>query len=469
MRKQLGRVIVGVLALVALSGCTTELEVHPQSDDGPAVEGLTYYLPATHFVIDVTRVLTRCETTPRTYAVEANVSLAVTEHSFPDPDHRYVIDYRSLNSAFKNTGLKVEKYDSGALKSLNASAADQTDRIVVGAVSAATKVALLASGVPISPASGPSPESNPDLCPAEVVAQIETARQSAATQKLETARLARLQRDLAAEQAARVPDASRLSELLAAIDAAAKAVEAQGKTNAAATAALTSRQSYRITPRAAALAFALAPSATALDRWFTAGGLRRLASIRGGDGVADGGGIPVPVELMVAVTLQPPAAAAPAARTAVSVTGLYYRESVPVLLRACVGTICPIVAPGAPPAPEAVRELLVTRVVAPQLGRLAVLPFRNGVLDDNVLKVTFSESGVLTSLEYATKSSAERAVAAGNDVLDVVAKQQDLRRKARLQDVEGDIARTKAQADLLDAQLAVARKQQELRALQGGE
>lgn len=68
------------------------------------------------------------------------VAAEVTSKNVRDPKHHYVIDFASLQSAFKKSDLTIEYYDSGALKSINTSAEDRTGEVISSVVTSLGKI-----------------------------------------------------------------------------------------------------------------------------------------------------------------------------------------------------------------------------------------------------------------------------------------------------------------------------------------
>lgn len=161
-----GRAAVwSVLTLsLVLSGCTTSLQTRL---DTPAAAvqtaprtGVTYSLPMRRYDIAVTRLLVACNTSLTDTALDetyifptlAFVSTA-TSSSKLIPGERYVIDYEALNYASKITEFKIEYHPgTNLLKSVNASADDQTAEIIGKTLAVAGVIALSAA----SPATGAS-------------------------------------------------------------------------------------------------------------------------------------------------------------------------------------------------------------------------------------------------------------------------------------------------------------------------
>jgi hypothetical protein len=151
-------------ASLVLSGCTTSLQTRL---DTPAAAvqtaprtGVTYSLPMRRYDISVTRLLVACNTSLTDTALDdsyvfptlAFVSTA-TSSSKLIPGERYVIDYEALNHASKITEFKIEYHPGGnLLKSVNASADDQTAEIIGKTLAVAGVIALSAA----SPAAGAS-------------------------------------------------------------------------------------------------------------------------------------------------------------------------------------------------------------------------------------------------------------------------------------------------------------------------
>lgn len=130
--------LLAATMLATLAGCTTHLESGLADPANPQTrKGIAYFLPVTRFDADVTWTVTDCDDKGPVLA-EKIVARTQTE---PDPDALQVIDYASLNAFTKTSGVKVEFYDSGAIKSINATAEDRTGAIIGHAVSAASKIA----------------------------------------------------------------------------------------------------------------------------------------------------------------------------------------------------------------------------------------------------------------------------------------------------------------------------------------
>ena len=135
--------LLAATMLASLTGCTTHLESGlAKASDPTTRQGIAYFLPVTRFDVDVTWTVTGCTASGPELAAKI-VTRTATE---PDPAALQVIDYTSLDSFTKTSGVKVEFYDNGAIKSINASAEDKTGAIIGHAVSAASKIALAAAG-----------------------------------------------------------------------------------------------------------------------------------------------------------------------------------------------------------------------------------------------------------------------------------------------------------------------------------
>ena len=125
------KVAVLVAGLVtSLVGCTTHLEVR-KDGNGPYVErgddlraGVDYGLPMLQYKLAVKRTLAAC--TDKAGAVDLRFLTKVTAEPHYIVGERFVINYPALSSWTKTSAFELQTYDTGAIKSLNAEAQDQT-------------------------------------------------------------------------------------------------------------------------------------------------------------------------------------------------------------------------------------------------------------------------------------------------------------------------------------------------------
>jgi hypothetical protein len=143
-----------------------------------ALEGIPYSLPMLQFDLTLARSISGC---PQPLEIVLNpeapadkqakktlsghwgrlaLATKVEAKEHYTPGERYLIDYEPMKSAFATSNLAIGVYPSGALKSLNASADDQTGQVLQQTLQFAFKVASLTSGVPpldlaaVAPGSG---------------------------------------------------------------------------------------------------------------------------------------------------------------------------------------------------------------------------------------------------------------------------------------------------------------------------
>ena len=125
-----------------LTGCTTQLEV---GRGNPAVassrRGIAYFLPFTQFENAITWSIA-CD---KAGAASLVPKVESTAKAARDPSEVYVIDYTSLDAWTKTSSVKVDFYDSGAIRAINASADDRTAEIAGKALTAIGKVAKFAA------------------------------------------------------------------------------------------------------------------------------------------------------------------------------------------------------------------------------------------------------------------------------------------------------------------------------------
>src|SRR6185437_4436063 len=145
-----------------------------------------YSLPFVQFDFVAARTLGGCDEQGR---LKIDYAVTATGNNQSDSSQTYLIDYRSLSSMTKISGLKVSFFPNGMLQSINASAEDRTGQIIVNTVTAlGTIAATIASGgapipEPARPENVPSNVAAPDLkaiCRAALKPEIRKALDSKA-------------------------------------------------------------------------------------------------------------------------------------------------------------------------------------------------------------------------------------------------------------------------------------------------
>jgi hypothetical protein len=422
------------LLLTALAaagaGCTTSLKVSPLPASS-RVEGITYFLPAKQFKVQVSFVVTDCLPArgvhgQPTLAVETSTS--VVEEQFADTSRAYVLSYAELSQITKTTRFDISLTEAGTLAAVNAAIKDQTGEVMAGAAGAAFSLAR-AIALPDAMAlmNKPQDSAAPVALPAcagtlakRIVklrqAEAEVLKAELAEVDLNDARGRRLKAAAALAEANGALEAAKAAKDPAAIkDGEAKVKAGQAAFNAAhdvvlrlgegslaqtrakllqARIELTASASGVVIPGQHSLPRALQPPPQALRR------------------ISDD-----PAELLLLKLLEasvevddgnrPPGAGADNGEGS-SVEGLAYR--MPAYSRLTVRL----------PA-----ELLGSSTIAyegihaiPQFGRTAYLPLRNGPFQENSLAVVFGASGQLQKLTFDDKSSAERAVGSAKGAFD---------------------------------------------------
>lgn len=161
MRMMFGAALAAAAAV--LGGCTTTLSTTPDrsttANRGDAIFGVPYALPMARFDVTFTRALSKCPT-ERTVVLGGQTltmldgDLALSRKaeavSGYGPGERYTVDYRGLQKPFKTSGFIFAVNSNGTLKSINASADDQTGEVAKNVVAIGLKVATLST----NPAAG---------------------------------------------------------------------------------------------------------------------------------------------------------------------------------------------------------------------------------------------------------------------------------------------------------------------------
>jgi len=151
------RFFIVVSALAALSsGCSTELKSVRIVEAGKIpLAGAPYNLAYTRFKVKVIRRVASCFKPPvpggpanAEPEITVKVQATALAEQQRDPMRNYVLDLKSLQGAFKSTDVQVAYYDTGAIKSINASAEDKTGEVLASVVQTAAK--LVVGAVPAS-------------------------------------------------------------------------------------------------------------------------------------------------------------------------------------------------------------------------------------------------------------------------------------------------------------------------------
>jgi hypothetical protein len=154
------KLIFAAVAALCLGGCATSLSTLPdreQTQVGDAMMGTPYALPMLQYDVTLTRTLSSCPDDRdwsfggRDFVLRAG-SLAIATKADAKasygPGERYTVDYRALEAPFKTSSFSFVTNPNKTLKSIGASAEDQTGDVIKSVVSTALTVASLASGNP---------------------------------------------------------------------------------------------------------------------------------------------------------------------------------------------------------------------------------------------------------------------------------------------------------------------------------
>jgi hypothetical protein len=137
------------------------------------------------------------------------------------------------------------------------------------------------------------------------------------------------------------------------------------------------------------------------------------------------------------------------------VPGIAYRDPSPVRVRICKSANPEECRKGA------IQPLLVnTTIAAGQLGRLVILPFRNGFGENNSIEAVFREDGALDWLKYDAKDTSGESLATLLE--DGSSQFLEYRRELREQEKEALAEAAAAPGEALDRQIALLERQLEL-------
>jgi hypothetical protein len=153
-----------VAASLLLSGCATNLATTPDrtftKDSGDALVGVSYALPMAQYDITLTRALSACPEGISATLLGEEIYVPTKGLKFSrkaeakisyGAGERYTVDYRALQSWIKISGFSFGVYPNGTLKTINASADDQTGEVVKNVAKIGLTVAALSARSPVAP------------------------------------------------------------------------------------------------------------------------------------------------------------------------------------------------------------------------------------------------------------------------------------------------------------------------------
>lgn len=483
----------GVTAVALLGGCTS-LEVNRIYEDTlPAArQGVSYYLPLKQFRIDTVFEVRGCAVTSQGPKLTYRTVAKVSEAQVPDVAERYVISYERLAAMTKTANLTVTMSELGLLVSLNAKTTDQTGPILASIAGTAFSIArgvALRDMVRRGPMSARDPAGPCDEVAARVqaleTAEAELVKAQARDEQRAAAVGARTKASAALKLAeAKLKDA-RDAKDQEAISLAEKDVKVKAAAYAAADKDAADLGAFEAADKAEEVAQAKARLSVTRALYWTPGAAdagKPLAIQAARDSLEV---IKLPVALADQLVAQAsltslrggePAKEPDRGQTFTAEDGVVYRQPVHVLLRVC-GATCQSGSANGALGGDGIAYAGVHAI--PQLGVKATLPFSNGPFQDNLLSVTFGESGQPKVVAFESKASAERAAASAKEIADgylgfVKGRESDRLDflKGRRADEEGRLAldskRRDAQLDVLADRLDMLKKLEALEAARAG-
>jgi hypothetical protein len=115
-----------------------------QSASAGAQRGISYALPMVQFDLKMTRALDSCpEDAPPVFTVKVEAQERYVA------GERFEVDYQAMSSPFKTTGFDISFHESGTIHTINARAQDQTGTVLTNVARVGLAVAAVASGNPL--------------------------------------------------------------------------------------------------------------------------------------------------------------------------------------------------------------------------------------------------------------------------------------------------------------------------------
>lgn len=485
------RCLVAAVAVLVLASCTS---LTSYSDRQPehktqALEGVRYSLPMRQYDIEITRSLEKCESKKdgKDIAdVELSMSAKVTARDVAGES--FLLNYTDLSGWTKTTSIAIETYDTGVIKSLNASADDKSAEIVSATVKTGFGLASIAGGFPISAAQVLAQPKNQQtayaLKPSQVLVCTDAGKtalgkisEHKSQLKADTDKLEKLT-DAITQLTARQPvygltrkEKDKLSSLL---DQQHDVIAALATTQDNLRKAQDKVRHTRVEYWPGKVGESSADFPIDQQALRKLGALLTVESrlIVGKDVPNDCGKELTTPEWCLQQKLAASAKLFPLLASADTVKddqiidskepkgqqGIYIRPPAPGILLICKSQEMACMENSTDYLYRSSAELV------PQLGHLQFLPFKNEAFRNNVIALVLRPNGTVEKLEYKTlKAAGEVAANLGADLVGQWAGFAQARDKAEKDEAA---ARNKAELDALDQQINLLTKQQQLDALQ---
>lgn len=491
MRKLI--LLVGAASL-ALPGCTT-LRVHNfTTNDAKSRQGIAYFLPFTQFDTKLSWTAS-CDKNDGN-ALGLTPKAEMVQKTGPDPDGLYVIDYESLDAFTKTSNVKVEFYDNGAIKSINASADDRTGEILQTTLTAVgTLVRATALG-----ASSNQPKEATLVCSKELLEALaefkkaksgerdgngnliadgvdqKTDKLKAATDSLEAYSAVIVRAGESITDAQKAEHFRRIAEVSAAqIElniATKKLAEAQKRVT------YTRTITFPATSNIFESAQGEEIDAKVLANWIGEEVTTACAKKPQADRAACAASMKVEAENAVSrlarensLWLSLAARATYAGKftggeKGDAESGVRYRISVPATLSVCKAASCTARGTAGTPGDGGADKASVLESFPVQMmnaGTTFFLPFKSAAFTNATLSATFAQNGVLTSAGYEQKRAQGQALADATATLlgqiGTTVEQARKSKKSELDKTKEEEALAKAQKALADARAALVPKE----------
>lgn len=437
-----------VAALLSLQGCTS-LNAVRVTDGVMKAEGAPYFLTFTQYDITVKRRLTSCfddskDTPPKKVPnMTVTTTVEAKRKEARDPAREYVIDFAALRSFFKTTDVAVEYYETGSLKSVNATVTDKTAEFLTSTFTAVAKAVALGTGVGGAVA--------PDACKPEIAKAVvaakeaegrlaaktaEIARQTEQLEKLQTVAVALGPTRNATERREFADQVKAVFALKAEVDREQKELSKLINVLTVTTSVTWPKDGWTFSGRI------VEPlPVDIIDRWGSLGeGLQE--KLQAGTGVWAVIGTDSPSAHHVVCKGDSCERKQPVKE----LPGLKYRMAMPGTLRACSNATC------------TGKEVELYKDVGlfSQLGPVMTLPLRNLPFMAQTIVLTMNEAGQPTKIGYKSEAGAAKAMDAVNTFVDEYGKVRESKKpKSELDLVKEETALLEARTKLIAAKAAL--------------
>jgi len=485
-------------SLALAAGCSTTLGVS-RFDPQPSpitekkkelvTNGIYYALPAAEYEVILERKLAGCDCVneqtgePCKYSercvwkIAIGIDAEIKVKYKPDLYATYFVDYRWLDRAMKQTELRIDLYENGTLKSLNAGITDYTAEVLEKTIGTALNLVASAVGLPAVPSEAKGVDkvacnAKEDILKEKVRVALKNTESLKNEIKAMKDSIPTMEQAIKVMASRQDVDITKLVQAQNELENKQRELASFEKKLEGYQAKLIHKTSFTFTPRLdftkqkgnecftieEAKLKAFEDGQGAIDKWFDA------KKLKAAEATAE-------VQKLVGVTMKfygipqgqkkPVSQQKPCCFGAPSdepEPGLVYRQ--PLLTK---WALCRGVGNGPCGAEIDAENFKTGEDLVPQLGIVMSLPLESDTFEDQTLEAAFRPDGSLEYAQFSDKAGAVKAANAFATSAGSLAQFLNARRQAEKTKAEDETARINAETEKLKADLELQKAKQALK------